>query len=250
MNSNILTLTPTQRTMDVSLGFEARTVEVTNYTSSYVHLPDCPPDIPPWVYGAVRALPAGIRYARASLVSVSPPPVGPPVPATQAILTWGDVASAPDPGRLLPQSAAANIQATRVWQARGLTGSGWQSVGIFSGNDLPYVNNQLFVAQWSLAAIIGAGTATDVLCQIALGPKGHPGGPPELIMGAEITIPDTTHVATQRGVLSPPQPIDLNAFFSGGNFAAQPLEAQVFASIGGSGTITDLTVMLTVLSAL
>jgi hypothetical protein len=102
--SNILTLAPGGRPLDTSLGFEARTVLVTNYTSSYVRLTDAPPDIPPWLYGAVVPLPPGLRQARASLIPTVPAVSGPPTPTAGATLTWLDVALPADPGHLLQQA--------------------------------------------------------------------------------------------------------------------------------------------------
>lgn len=144
----------------------------------------------------------------------------------------------------------SGAQVTRVWRARLAAPStgAWASMVSVSGGSMPHVGNQLFAAQWAVAAIIGAGTGTDCLVQIGFGPLGHPGGPPVLIVGAEIAIPDTTHVQVSRGQLVLPQPMDLAAFFGGGAFTGQPEEGQVFVDIGGAGTIASLDATLLAIS--
>jgi hypothetical protein len=123
MQSNIFTLAPGGRPVAATLGFQPKAVLVTNYTSSYVRIPDAPPDIPPFVYGAVIALPQGVRNANASLVSALPAPVGPAVPRTEATLTWLDAEMTPAPGTLLPGTLAA------VGQLLHTTAPGFGSAG-------------------------------------------------------------------------------------------------------------------------
>lgn len=110
MTQLALTLTPTGLPMAQSLGFEATSVEVDNYTSSYLSLPDVGKTIPPWTYGAVVALPPGIRTATAKLLPTVPAIPGPPVPTQQATLIWSDEHLPADPGHLLTQSTISQPQ--------------------------------------------------------------------------------------------------------------------------------------------
>lgn len=139
MNQTVLTLTPGSRPLGLTLGFTAVTVIVDNYTSSYLQLTDAGKTIPPWTYGAVVSLPDGIRQANAKLVPTVPAVAGPPVPASQATLTWTDQPLPADPGHLLQQSAyqqqqvlshpsvAANaVSTTTVTPPAGTMAIGWQ----------------------------------------------------------------------------------------------------------------------------
>ena len=110
MIQSVLTLVPGGPALAQSLGFDARTVIVDNFTSSYVQLADAGKTIPPWTYGAVVAFAVPENTARAKLVSVTPAPAGPAVPVVQAVLSWTDVALPPDPGHLLQQSSYAQQQ--------------------------------------------------------------------------------------------------------------------------------------------
>lgn len=103
MNQEVLTLAPGGQALAQSLGFEAATVTVDNYTNSYVTLTDVGRTIPPWLYGAVVPLPPGITRATAKLTATTPAIPGPPVPLSQAVLTWTDAVLPPDPGHLLQQ---------------------------------------------------------------------------------------------------------------------------------------------------
>jgi len=106
VNQSTLTMTPGGKPLGQSLGFEAATVIVDNYTSSYVVLVDAGKTIPPWYQGATIPLPVGIRQANAKLVATTPAIPGPPVPTTQATLIWTDVALPADPGHPLQQVTA------------------------------------------------------------------------------------------------------------------------------------------------
>ena len=104
VNQTVLTLTPGGNPQGVSLGYTAKSVSVDNYTSSYVNLPEAGKVIPAWVYGAVVPLPYGLRNATAALLPTVPAIPGPPVPISQAVLTWTDQALAPAPGQLMQQA--------------------------------------------------------------------------------------------------------------------------------------------------
>jgi hypothetical protein len=99
------TLTAGSSTMNDGLGFLARAVRVDNLTPSYVRLADAAVDVPPWVWGAVVALPEGVRSARAQLVATTPAISGPPVPSQKATLTWTEDPLPAANGHLLQQSA-------------------------------------------------------------------------------------------------------------------------------------------------
>lgn len=133
MNQTVTTLTPGGRALGQSLGFDAAAVIVDNYTSSYVRLPDVGKTIPPWVYGAVVALPPGIRQANASLLATVPAVPGPPVPVSQATLTWTDAALASDPGHLLQQASFAQAQIITKVQVPATSGTTTGSFSIPAG---------------------------------------------------------------------------------------------------------------------
>lgn len=110
MTQDVRTLTPGGLPLAASLGFGARSVTIDNFTSSFVRLPDVGIDVPPWVYGAVVRLSPPTNKARASLVATVPAIPGPPVPTSQATLTWTDAELAPDAGHLLQQSTVSQPQ--------------------------------------------------------------------------------------------------------------------------------------------
>ena len=113
MNSQVFTLSASSPTLPATgLGFEARSVMVTNYTNQFVQLPDVSADasVPPFTFGAVIPLPPGIRQARAALVSTTPVVSTPPVPNSNATLTFVEAELPPDPGHLLAQSQFNLIQ--------------------------------------------------------------------------------------------------------------------------------------------
>lgn len=105
MFQTVVQLTPGAQPLHQALGFEARAVIVTNYTSSYVRLSDVGIDLPPFVYGAVVPLPPGLRWATARLVPTVPAVSGPPVPIAQATLAWTDQQLPSAPGHLLQSSS-------------------------------------------------------------------------------------------------------------------------------------------------
>lgn len=110
MTQEVLNLTPGGAPLAQSLGFTAATVIVDNLTSSYVTLSDVGKTIPPWVYGAVVALPPGLRRATAKLTATVPAIPGPPVPISQATFAWTDQLLPADPGHLLQQSSLTQPQ--------------------------------------------------------------------------------------------------------------------------------------------
>lgn len=99
----VLALAPGGSPLAQSLGFPAATVIVDNLTNSYLTLTDVGKTIPPWTYGAVVALPPGLRRASAKLTATVPAIPGPPVPLSQATLTWTDAPLPASPGHLLQQ---------------------------------------------------------------------------------------------------------------------------------------------------
>lgn len=101
---DVLTLTPGGRPLAQSLGYPAAAVVVDNYTSNFVTLPDAGKTIPPWIFGVVVALPAGVRRALVTLTPTVPAVPGPPVPLVQCITTWTDIPQVPSSGHLLSQS--------------------------------------------------------------------------------------------------------------------------------------------------
>ena len=133
----MLTLAPGAKPLVQSLGFGARSCIVDNFTSSYLSLPDAGKLLPPWVYGAVVAFPTGVSTARASLLPTVPAIPGPPVPLSQASLTWTDARLPPDPGHLLQQVTTQQaivlgslIVAAGLTQAEDFTvPAGTQSIG-------------------------------------------------------------------------------------------------------------------------
>lgn len=122
MNQVVTTLTPGGHALGQTLGFEAAAVICDNYTSSYLQLVDAGKTIPPWTVSAVVALPPGIRQANAKLVPTTPAIPGPPVPLSQATLTWSDAALPANPGHLLQQASFG--QATLIDSALGVTPGG------------------------------------------------------------------------------------------------------------------------------
>jgi hypothetical protein len=150
VNQEVLTLVPGGQPLAQSLGFDAAAVVCDNYTSSYLTLPDVGKTIPPWTYGAVVALPSGVRRASAKLTATTPAIPGPPVPASQATLTWTDQPLPADPGHLLQQSQYGSqvVIATVQGGANATVGptniavpAGTMSIGYLvrsdAGNDTP-----------------------------------------------------------------------------------------------------------------
>ena len=98
MNQQTLKLTPGGPPLAQSLGFSCVSVIVDNDTGLYVSLPDAGRVIPPWVHGAVVTFDVPVRTARGALMATNPTVPGPPVPVTQAVLTWTDDPLASNPG--------------------------------------------------------------------------------------------------------------------------------------------------------
>lgn len=105
MNQTVTTLVPGGLALAQTLGYTAASAVVDNYTSNYVTLTDVGKVIPPWTYGAVVALPDGLRQANASLTPTVPAVAGPPVTTIQCLITWTDQVLPADPGHILQQSA-------------------------------------------------------------------------------------------------------------------------------------------------
>lgn len=125
----------------------------------------------------------------------------------------------------------------------------WQSVPVDAGvAALPWQSNQLLGFQWSVESDIGSGTASDVQLHVALGPQGHPGGPPVMILGSELAQVAGQAPQLRDGVEVFPTPLDLNAFFTGGKFQGQPLEAQVEVDPENGGTVGTVRVVVNVLT--
>jgi hypothetical protein len=133
VNQNVTTLTPGGQPLGVSLGFDARSVLVDNYTSSYVQLTDAGRTIPPWVYGAVVALPPGVRQANAKLLTTTPAPAGPPVPTIVATLTWTDEPLPDSAGHLMAQSQYQLQQVLATITTPGDSAAHTQSVSLPPG---------------------------------------------------------------------------------------------------------------------
>lgn len=133
------------------LGFAAAAVVVDNYTPNYIVITDAGKTIPPWVYGAVVALPDGTTTAAASLKATTPAIPGPPVPVSQVTLTWTDQALPASAGHLLAQASYSNQQviatvSAPAGQARNQdvpVPAGTQSIGYLvrtaGGNVVPAV---------------------------------------------------------------------------------------------------------------
>lgn len=144
MNQEVLQLAPGGKPLAQSLGFTAASVIIDNLTSSYVTLGDVGKTIPPWTYGAVVALPPGLRRATASLTPTTPAIPGPPVPVSQVTLTWTDQLLPADPGHLLQQTTTSQqtVIATLSVAAGQQTGfqtfpvpAGTQSIGYIVRSD-------------------------------------------------------------------------------------------------------------------
>lgn len=197
MNQSVLTLAPGGQPLAQALGFDAAAVVVDNLTSSYVRLTDVGVDLPPFVYGAVVALPPGLRRATASLVATVPAVAGPPVPAAKATLTWTDQVLPTSAGHLLQQSSyqqsqvlqhitvLANGSSTVTvslpagtqsigWQVDGLAGdgqgpdavsfNGQQSGVLYNAWAFPFSGQELFAVpaspvDTSLTVFVGARVA-------------------------------------------------------------------------------------------
>lgn len=239
MNQTVVTLSPGAQPLHQALGFEARAVIVTNYTSSYVRLPDVGVDLPPFVYGAVVALPPGLRWAAASLVATVPAVSGPPVPIAQASLAWTDQPLPSSPGHLLAQSTFG--QMTLVGKVTAASGvdtvkafalpAGTQSIAVASrvsagtivrpailsisdstGNGNAYITqNPIDTFNWAFAPVVDA-TGISVDLNNGIGPG------------------DTTFETT---VYASPLPL-ATAIFVGGNQAPLPV-------VNAAGNILDVS---------
>lgn len=130
MTQDVRTLAPGDAPLGVTLGFGARAVQVNNFTSSYVRLPDAGVDVPPWVYGAVVVLSPSTNKARASLVPTTPAMPGPPVPIIQATLTWTDAPLTASAGHLLQQSTITQPQEIAALTLPGSNSSGTISLPV------------------------------------------------------------------------------------------------------------------------
>lgn len=129
----VLTLSPGGKPLAQTLGFTAASVIVDNLTSSYVTLGDVGKTIPPWTYGAVVALPPGLRRATASLTATTPAIPGPPVPVSAATLTWTDAELPPDPGHLLQQTTTSQQTIVASLSVAAGQQTGFQTVSVPAG---------------------------------------------------------------------------------------------------------------------
>lgn len=155
---------------------------------------------------------------------------------------------APLPARA---TGTATTVATRYYAATlsNPAPGAWQSVPVDAGvASLPWQGNQLIGFQWSVESDIGQGTASDVQLHVGLGPQGHPGGPPVMILGSELAQVAGQAPQLRDGVEVFPTPLDLNAFFTGGKFAGQPLEAQVEVDPENAGSVGAVRVVVNVLT--
>lgn len=148
MNQEVLQLVPGGKPLAQSLGFTAATVIVDNLTSSYVTLGDVGKTIPPWTYGAVVALPPGLRRATASLTPTTPAIPGPPVPVSQVTLTWTDQVLSASPGHLLQQVTT---------QQQNVLGTVPANAGTSTTKDLPVPAGTLAIG---FSTYGGAGLST------------------------------------------------------------------------------------------
>ena len=89
MSTQVYTLSAASPKLpSTGLGFEARSVMVTNYTDQYVRVDGTGLDVPPFVFGTVLSLPPGTRSAKASLIATTPTVTGPPLSNANATLTF------------------------------------------------------------------------------------------------------------------------------------------------------------------
>lgn len=124
----------------------------------------------------------------------------------------------------------------------------WQLVPPDDGvPTLPWQQNQLLCFQWTAEVEIGSGTADAVQLHFAVGPLGHPGGAPVLIASSGMWMAGEAP-AVHEGSECFPIPLDLNAFFAGGQFSAQPLEGQLEVDPFNDGSVGSVHVVLTLLT--
>jgi len=238
VTQEVATLAPGGQPLAQSLGFEASAVVVDNLTSSYLVLADAGKTIPPWIYGAVVALPPGVRRATAKLVATTPAIPGPPVPLSLATLTWTDQPLPADPGHLLQQSQYGSqvVIGTVKGNANTTVGpttiavpAGTMSIGYLvradAGNDTPRT-----------VIILGHQSGNEYA---TVTPLSNIGGPQWFLFAASDTSVDvtlTTNVSNPSSidVLASPLVEVLDIVQSFGTF----VNAQLFSGSGAAGPLT------------